>query len=179
MNLIVGAPSWLIAILFIALAGAAIEDAVRLRISNLTCGAVFLSALLAMALHGFTLGMCQNVVICLAILAIGMPAFAAGWFGGGDIKLLAAIGLWLDFSAVVGMLVAVLMAGGVLALVYLAARRVTRPNPQSPNDYAKVPYGLAIVFGALLIFGIQLTDRPSNPFIEHMRALQAQQRGAR
>lgn len=178
MNLIVGAPVWLIALLFVALAGAAIEDAVRLRISNLTCGAVFVSALLAMALHGFTLSLWQNFAIFLLILAIGMPAFAAGWFGGGDIKLLAAIGLWLDFNAVVGMIVAVLMAGGVLALVYLAARRVTRPNPQSPNDYAKVPYGLAIVFGAALIFGIQLTDRPTNPFIEHMRALQAQ-RGAR
>ena len=37
MNLIVGAPWWLIIILMLALGAAAIEDAVRLRISNLIC----------------------------------------------------------------------------------------------------------------------------------------------
>ena len=178
MNLIVGAPTWLVAILFIALAGAAIEDAVRLRISNLTCGAVFVAALAAMAMHGFSLGMWQNALICLAILAIGMPAFAAGWFGGGDIKLLAAVGLWLDLNAVVGLVAAVFMAGGVLAIVYITARRVMRPDA-APSERARVPYGLAIVFGALLIFGIQLSQRPSNPYIEHLKALRAQERGGR
>jgi prepilin peptidase CpaA len=175
MNLIVGAPIWLVAVLFIALAGAAIEDAVRLRISNLTCGAVFFAAILAMALHGFPLSLWQNALICLAILAIGMPAFAAGWVGGGDIKLLAAVGLWLDLNAVVGLVAAVFMAGGILAIVYITARRVTRPNT-SPSDYARVPYGLAIVFGALLIFGIQLSQPTKNSFIDHMKAIEAQHR---
>ncbi len=179
MNLIVGAPVWLVVILFVALAGAAIEDAVRLRISNLTCGVVVLAALVAMVLHGFPLGLWQNALICIAVLAIGMPAFAAGWFGGGDIKLLAAVGLWLDLNAVVGLIAAVFMAGGVLALVYITARRVTRPNAQSPSEYARVPYGLAIVFGAILIFGIQLTQRPTNSYIEHLRALEAQEHGTR
>lgn len=176
MNLIVGAPIWLIAILFIALAGAAIEDTVRLRISNIACAAVFLAAVVAMALHGFSLSLWQNALICLAVLAIGMPAFAAGWFGGGDVKLLAAVGLWLDLNAAVGLIAAVFMAGGVLAIIYITARRVTRPNA-SPSEYARVPYGPAIVFGALLIFGIQLSQRPTNPYIEHLKALQAQERG--
>jgi prepilin peptidase CpaA len=179
MNLIVGAPIWLVAILVIALAAAAIEDAVRLRISNLTCGVVILTALAAMVLHGFSLSLWQNALICIAVLAIGMPAFAAGWFGGGDVKLLAAVGLWLDLSAAVSLITSVLLAGGVLAIVYLTARRVTRPNPQSPNEFAKVPYGLAIVFGALLVFGIQLSQRPTNSYIDHLRALEAQQPGAR
>jgi prepilin peptidase CpaA len=176
MNLIVGAPIWLVAILFIALAGAAIEDAVRLRISNLTCGAIFLAAVVAMALQGFSLSLWQNAVICLAILAVGMPAFAAGWFGGGDIKLLAAIGLWLDLNAAVGLVSAVFMAGGIVAIVYITARRVTRPNaPRS--ERARIPYGLAIVFGAILIFGIQLSQPPTkNSFIDHMKAVEAQHR---
>jgi prepilin peptidase CpaA len=179
MNLIVGAPVWLSIFLFAALALAALEDAIRLRISNITCLAVFVGALVAMALHGFVPGLWQNALICVAVLAVGMPAFAAGWFGGGDIKLLAAIGLWLDLRAATGLLAAVFVAGGVLGLVYLTARRVTRPNPRSPSDYSKVPYGLAIVFGALFVFGTQLSQPTANPFIEHMKAIEAQQQAHR
>ena len=50
MNLIVGSPVWLTILLALALAAAAIEDAVRLRISNLTCATVLIGAILAMAL---------------------------------------------------------------------------------------------------------------------------------
>lgn len=52
MNLIVDAPLWLSVILVLALVAAAIEDALRLRISNLTCAVVFVSAVVAAALHG-------------------------------------------------------------------------------------------------------------------------------
>ncbi len=175
MNLIVGAPLWLSTLLFVVLAAAALEDAIRYRISNLTCLAVFVGAIVAMILHGFSPSLWQNALVCIAILAIGTPAFAAGWFGGGDIKLLAALGLWLDLKAAAGLLAAVFIAGGVLGLIYIVLRRVTRPHARSPKDYARVPYGVAIVFGAVFIFGTQLTERPSNPFLEHMRALQQQQ----
>jgi prepilin peptidase CpaA len=176
MNLIVSAPAWLSTILLVVLAIAALEDAFRLRISNITCAAVFVGALIAMVLHGLSPSLWQNALVCIAILAIGTPAFTAGWLGGGDIKLLAAIGLWLDLQAAAGLIAAVFIAGGVLGLIYIAARRVTRPHARSPKDYARVPYGLAIVFGAIFIFGIQLTERrPTNPFLEHMRALQQQQ----
>lgn len=174
MNLIVGAPVWLSFLLFLVLAAAAAEDAFRYRISNLTCAAVILLAVVATALQGFSLSLWQNVLICFAILAIGMPAFAAGWVGGGDVKLLAAVGLWLDLRAASGLVAAVFIAGGVLALIYIALRRVTRPNARSSSDYAKVPYGLAIVFGATFIFGMQLsTPTKTNSFVEHMKAIEA------
>ena len=48
MNLVPGAPLWLLAILFAAMAAAAIEDFLRLRISNITCAAVFAAAVIAM-----------------------------------------------------------------------------------------------------------------------------------
>lgn len=175
MNLIVSAPVWLSTLLLAVLAIAALEDAFRLKISNITCAAVFLGALVAMALHGFSPSLWQNALVCVAILALGTPAFAAGWLGGGDIKLLAAVGLWLDLGAAAGLIAAVFVAGGALGLVYIVARRVTRPHARSPKDYARVPYGLAIVFGAIFIFAIQLTQRPANPFLEHMRALQQRQ----
>ena len=42
MNLVVGAPWWLLVLLALVLFAAAIEDAVRFRISNFTCLALIL-----------------------------------------------------------------------------------------------------------------------------------------
>jgi prepilin peptidase CpaA len=174
MNLIVGAPLWLIVILMLALAAAAVEDAVRLRISNLTCAIVFACALLAMGFHGFSWTLWQNAVVCIAILAVGTAAFSAGWLGGGDIKLLSAIGLWMDLRAAAGLLAAVFIVGGLVALIYMAARRMAGSNRDKSDR--RIPYGLAIVAGAVFIFATQISSRHANPFIEHLRAQRAAER---
>ena len=174
MNLVGGAPAWLITILILALVAAAVEDVIRLRISNLSCAAVLLSAILAMALQGFSLSLWENLLVCCGILFIGTFAFNAGWLGGGDVKLLAAVGLWLDLRAAVGLIGAVFVAGGLVAVAYLVARRFRRSGGQPNIRSGKVPYGIAIVIGTLFILGVQLNQRPANPFIEKMRAKTAQ-----
>lgn len=167
MNLVLLSPIWLVAILIIVLAIAAVEDVVRLRISNLTCIAVFVGAIAAMALHGLGIVLWQNVMVFAFILTIGTAAFAAGWLGGGDVKLLAAIGLWLNFSTALSVMVAILIAGGVLGLLFLLARVVRRST--EPNDRrSKVPYGLAIVGGALFVFGAQFTQHPSDRLMDRL-----------
>jgi prepilin peptidase CpaA len=173
MNLIVGSPWWLIAFVVLALIAAAIEDTLRLRISNATCLALFGAALVAMGIHGFSTSLWQNWAIAIAILAIGTPAFSAGWFGGGDVKLLSAIGLWINLRAVIGLISAVFIIGGVVALIYIFARRFTRSAQATKSRDHRVPYGLAIVAGAVFVFATQLTERPSNPFIERMRTMQS------
>jgi prepilin peptidase CpaA len=175
MNLIVGSPLWLIAILFLALAGAAIEDTIRFRISNRICGAVLVAALVAMGIHGFSPTLWQNAVVCIAVLALGTAAFAAGWLGGGDVKFLAAVGLWLNLRAAVGLIAAVFIAGGLLALVYVTARMVQRGGSLRGGN-RRIPYGIAITVGAVFIFVTQLNQRPSNPFIERLRTQEAAQR---
>ena len=50
-------------------------------------------------------------------LAIAAPLFALGGFGGGDVKLVAALGAVLGPAALLAMLFWVAIAGGVLALV--------------------------------------------------------------
>lgn len=176
MNLIVGSPWWLIAFVVLALIAAAIEDTLRLRISNATCLAVFVAALVAMGIHGFSTSLWQNWAIAIAILAIGTPAFSAGWFGGGDVKLLSAIGLWINLRAVIGLISAVFIIGGVVALIYIFARRFTRSAQGTKSRDRRVPYGLAIVAGAVFVFATQLTERPSNPYIEHLKAIEAAKR---
>ncbi|HEV2596067.1 MAG TPA: prepilin peptidase [Sphingomicrobium sp.] len=176
MNLIVASPNWLTIPLLLLLLAAAIEDAARLKISNLTCGLVFVGALVAMAANGFSFSLWQNVLVCIVILTLGTPAFAAGWLGGGDVKLLASLGLWLDLQAAVGLIAAVFIAGGLLAIVSILGRRAGIWRRHSNPRTARIPYGIAIAAGAIFIFGVQLTQRPTDPFMDRMHALQAQHR---
>lgn len=156
MNLVPVAPVWLLAVLIAALAAAAIEDSIRLRISNITCLAVLIGALVAMALQGFPLALWQNAVVCLGLLMVGTPLFAAGKMGGGDVKLLAAAGLWIDFSAVLSLIAAVFIAGGILALGFLASRLLPSRKERDGNKSRQIPYGVAIVAGAALVFAGQM-----------------------
>ena len=153
LNLAPGAPSWLLALLFAALVAAAIEDLIRLRISNVTCLVVFLSALIAMALHGFSLDLWQNAAVFIVLLFCGTLLFAANKMGGGDIKLLASLGLWMNVRAGVALLASSLIAGGVLALIYIAARRLRGDRSKTSKG---IPYGIAIVAGTCFILAGQL-----------------------
>ena len=151
MNLVPGAPAWLLAVLFVAMAAAAIEDFIRLRISNITCAAVLVTALIAMALQGVTLDLWQNALVCVVLLTAGTLMFSAGKIGGGDVKLFVGLGLWVNISAGIWLVATSLLAGGLLALIYLAARhfrgKATRKG---------IPYAIAIVAGASIVFAGQL-----------------------
>ena len=156
MNLIQTAPSWLLIILGLLLAAAAIEDAWRLRISNVTCLGVLASALVAMALAGFSLDLWQNGVNFLVLLFLGTLLFAAGKVGGGDVKLLAALGLWFNLAGVVWLLASVFLAGGVFALLFIVFRLIKGRKTGRAIGGAMIPYGLAIVAGAVFVIGAQL-----------------------
>jgi prepilin peptidase CpaA len=148
MNLLVAAPLWLILLLIGAITVAAIEDAIRLRIHNVTCAMIAAGAVGAMIAVGPTLALWQNLLVCAIILALGTAAFAGGLFGGGDVKLLAAIGLWLDLRGGSMLFMAVLLAGGLVAVAYLAANMLRRSNPGLRSR--RIPYGIAIALGTLL-----------------------------
>jgi prepilin peptidase CpaA len=166
MNLVPEAPGWLLALIFAALAAAAIEDFLRLKISNITCLVILAAALIAMGLQGFPLDLWQNAVVFAVVLALGTMLFAAGKIGGGDVKLFACLGLFVSLSAAVWLVATTLLAGGALALIYLATWRLRGVNRKTSKG---IPYGLAIVAGASIVFASQLgvlkakPDRP-NPF---------------
>ena len=158
MNLIVDSPIWLVAILVLAMLAAAAEDAWRLRISNITCGVVLVTAIIAMALHGFPLALWQNAVVFIVVLILGTFLFASGQMGGGDIKLLACLGLWMNFMAAIWFVASTLIAGGILALGFIATRPLRRKrNERTGRPVSRnIPYGVAITAGACLIFAGQL-----------------------
>lgn len=146
MNLLRDAPFTIQLLLALLLAGAAIQDVARRKIPNWFCLAVAALAIVAAIIVGPTLALWQNAVIFAALLAVGVPLFAAGWLGGGDVKLLAALGLWANFAAIFPLLAGILITGGVLAAVSLFVRR----KPAAGRSRG-VPYGVAIAVGAAIV----------------------------
>lgn len=170
MSLIAFAPQWLAALLALVLLAAAAEDIVRLRISNLTCLAVIAGAIVVIGMRGFPLALWQNALVFLAILVLGTFAFSRNWLGGGDVKLLASVGLWVDFATAPWLLAAIFLAGGVVAAVYLTGRMVRGPRLKRGQG-GQVPYGLAIAAGAIFVLGTQYAKGPPQPGFHPLPAI--------
>ncbi|MGH6658313.1 MAG: A24 family peptidase [Sphingomicrobium sp.] len=151
MNLAAAAPLWLYLLLAACLGAAAVEDAVRLRIANFTCGAIALLAMIAFMVTGPHWSIWENLLVFIGVLIVGTFAFSAGVVGGGDVKLLAAVGLWTPFKSALPLLSVIFLAGGALALAAMLAWQFRRSAP-SPVKTRRIPYGVAIASGAAIVF---------------------------
>jgi len=153
LNLVTFAPLWLLVLFACALLAAAIEDAMRLRISNLTSLAVFVGAIVAAVVEGPGWELWQNGAVFAILLVLGTAAFAAGWLGGGDVKLFAATGLWFDLGSALPLVSTVFLAGGLVAICYVLSRPLRRRVAGKPK-WGRVPYGIAIAVGALTMIAL-------------------------
>jgi len=93
--------------------------------------------------------------IAAALFALFAIAFAMGAMGGGDVKLIGALALWLPFQALVLLLVVMSLAGGVLTAAMYVRHRIAKREGQP-----EIPYGLAIAFGGLWL----ISERFLNQF---------------
>lgn len=145
-----------LATLALLLVVAAIGDARRFVIPNWLCAAVALLSLPYWWAAGapFWPGYALQAAFAVAVFAFFAALFAAGLMGGGDVKLLAALALWLPVGRFAEMMVFVALFGGALTLGLLARHRLRR-RPGRPE----IPYGLAIVAGAALILGEPLVKQ--------------------
>ena len=168
MNLAQLAPFWLVVIFCAVLIAAAVEDVLRLRVSNVTILAVIATAGVAVGLVGWSPTLWQNLLVFVVLLAAGTLLFASGKVGGADVKLLAAVGLWMDLERAFMLLPAVFISGGFLALFVLFPRLLPRrANGPALHDRKRaVPYAVAIAVGALLVIAFQRQEaaaRHPNP----------------
>jgi prepilin peptidase CpaA len=96
--------------------------------------------------HG---GLALATAVALVFFALGFVAFAVGVAGGGDAKLLAAVGLWIPPAALSDFFTIMALTGALLALVVVAGRRlVAVVTGEAVAEPASVPYGAAIAAGA-------------------------------
>lgn len=92
------------------------------RIPNwLTLAALVVALLLRIPL-GFGVVLSGAGAATLAFLIV-LPVFALGGLGGGDVKLLAAVGAFLGLDRVWVGLLATFVAGGLMAVLGILARR--------------------------------------------------------
>jgi prepilin peptidase CpaA len=137
--------------LAIALLVAAFTDIRRRQIDN------WLNLLIAAGAPAFWwsqgLALWPDIALQLGIAVGAFGVFAALFafkvMGGGDVKLLTALALWVPFYEYMQLLLIMSIAGGVLT-VMLVFWHVARRQ----RDRIAVPYGVAICFGALWTLAI-------------------------
>ena len=88
-----------------------------------------------------------QIGLALAVFAIFAAAFAIGAMGGGDVKLIAALALWLPLAPLARMLIIMAVIGGVLTLFMLLRHRL-----QGAPGRPEIPYGVAISLAGLWVF---------------------------
>jgi prepilin peptidase CpaA len=144
-----------------AVAFAAAMDMLTMKIPN-RISVVLVLAFFPLALLA-GLGWSQvgsHVAAGILLLAVGFGLFVGGWFGGGDAKLMAAIGLWVGFDALLAYLLYVAIAGGFLATFFWMVRSMPLPRVLLGEQWALrlhhkdggIPYGIALAAGALVVF---------------------------
>ncbi len=104
------------------LAASATDLAFR-RVPNMVSALLTISGLILRAVSG---SLASGLLAALAVFAMAAFCWRRGWLGGGDVKLLAAATLSLPPLLTPSFLLAVALAGGVLALLYLALSLLLR-----------------------------------------------------
>ena len=107
-------------------AAASVTDLSSRRVPN---ALTFPAVVAGVAAHGLLPGG-QGPVFAiggaLVGLAVFLPFFALGGMGGGDVKLMAALGAWIGPAPIVWTALYGAVAGGVMAIVVGAARGYLR-----------------------------------------------------
>lgn len=149
----VDAPLILLAVLGALLLAAGIEDARRRTIGNGVNATIALIAPLwwwANALSPWP-DMAMQAGLAAVVFALFVGVFAIGAMGGGDVKLIGALALWLPPGALAWMLVAMSLAGGAVTLAMVVDRWLHRRRDAGAADAPiEVPYGVAIAAAGLL-----------------------------
>jgi prepilin peptidase CpaA len=152
------------------LLAAAFNDLARYRIPNWIVYAIVAAFAIGAAFNFAWPAIIWPVVAGVVVFLIGAGLFALGMFGGGDVKLIAAMALWTGFADLPRFLLVMGVAGGLLGFAWLLKRRrqhpamasnaaAARPDastseasqtpPKSPN---RIPYGVAIALAGFDFF---------------------------
>lgn len=88
--------------------------------------------------------MAVQITIGLVATLVFAIAFALGVMGGGDVKLIGALGLWFGLLDMMQFLLRMSLLGGVLTIIMWAHSRWRKTS-----GAIEVPYGVAISLAAL------------------------------
>ena len=84
--------------------------------------------------------------VALAAFAVLAVLFAIGAMGGGDVKLLTALALWIAPIPFLHLVIIMALAGGVLTIIFGAVHVIRRSR-----EKIAIPYGIAISIAGLWV----------------------------
>lgn len=104
----------------------------------------------------------QGLAFIIAF-ALGLVLYIAGPMGGGDIKLFAALGLWITLPDLLSWILCVTLSGLCLTILFIVIRVTKlRTNEELALSDAykqvrttEIPYGPAITLGTTILFLIK------------------------
>jgi prepilin peptidase CpaA len=137
---------------------AAIIDLRHFLIPNWCSGAIFVLGVIFTLLVDVS-ALVPAVGVALALFLVGAVLFQSGVVGGGDVKLLAALGVWSGVHWLFALLFITACAGGVQSLVIFGTKWLRAltlfggPGVDLEQVLsAKVAYGVSIAVGGLYVF---------------------------
>lgn len=134
-----------------ALLVAAFTDLHRRQIDNWLNAAIVLCAPIFWLATGLDLvGIGIQLAIAAATFAVVAVLFAMGAMGGGDVKLLTALALWIKPLWFLKLVVIMALVGGVLTLIFGGLHLMRRKGGK-----VAIPYGIAISFAGLWVLADQ------------------------
>lgn len=141
----------LLSALATALLVAAFTDLRRRQIDNWLNAAIAICAPLFWYATGLDLaGIGIQLAIAAGTFAVLAALFAFGAMGGGDVKLLTAVALWIEPLWFLKLVIVMALAGGVLTLIF-GGIHVMRKQ----RDKVAIPYGIAISVAGLWVLANQ------------------------
>jgi prepilin peptidase CpaA len=140
----------LLAALAIALLTAAFTDLRSRHIGNWLNAAIAITAPLYWWASGLSLwpGVALQLGVAAVTFAVLAGLFALRAMGGGDVKLLTALALWIEPMPFLRLLIMMALLGGVLTVVF-GAWHIARRR----KDRLAIPYGVAIAAAGLWVLG--------------------------
>lgn len=139
---------------------AAYTDFSTMKIPNKVSLAMAAGFFLTLPLHWQGLPvLADHLIIGAIFLVAGFSMFAFGWLGGGDAKLMAAIGLWLGWPDMLPFILYTTLFGAALGVFLLLGAhfmpvrlRTSSVGMRLFQGGSDMPYGLALAAGALFIW---------------------------
>jgi prepilin peptidase CpaA len=137
--------------LLLFVAASAVIDLHQQRIPNLLVAAAAAIGVLLNGWHDGLSGVLFSIAGFLTALAALLPLYMTGGFGAGDVKAMAAVGVFLGPGGALFAVVCTLMVGAAVAVVVALQRRL-RPARGTRATLADVarsrfPYAIAIACG--------------------------------
>lgn len=135
-------------------------DSTRYTIPNWLVGGVLLAYPFAVFTSPIPVDWQMAIAGAAVVLVLGFIVFSLRWMGGGDVKLIAALALWVGLKHLADFIFIVALLGGALSLFLWGFRKLLPYIPGKPKkenlprilqEGAPVPYGIAIALGFLIL----------------------------